>query len=117
MIRIFKFLLVGGFNTVNSYVAFLLLYRFIDNITISLFLAYLWAMLISYLLNKYFVFGSEVGALFLFLSVNFLLFIINRFLLEMASQYTSMPIEATQAMSLFILSIISYLLYSKIFNS
>ncbi|WP_417884108.1 GtrA family protein [Vibrio rumoiensis] len=117
MVRIFNFLLVGGFNTINSYVSFLILYRLVDNITLSLSISYLWAMSISYLLNKYFVFNSSSGSFLSFFLINFTLFILNRMFLELASRYTSVPIEIAQAMSLFILSIISYLSYSKIFKN
>lgn len=117
MSRIFNFVLVGGFNTLNSYVTFLISYRLTDSITLSLILAYIWSMGISYLLNKYFVFKSNSGGLIYFLIVNLTLLFLNRVILGLSVSYTSIPIELAQAGSLFILSVISYLSYSKIFQS
>ncbi|MEZ8144280.1 GtrA family protein [Enterovibrio sp. FF113] len=108
--------MVGCFNTANSYLTFLLLYKFIENINISLLISYVWAMCVSYLLNKYYVFGSGSGSVFSFLLVNISLFLLNRGLLEAALVYTKLPIEIVQALSLLFLSVLSYLSYSKIFR-
>ena len=86
-----RFLLVGGYNTVFSYLLYVLLYYFGLGAQLSLFLSFVISSLNSYLTQKFYVFNTRgdyikeyikclstwVGSYFL---NSFLLFVFMRFL-------------------------------------
>lgn len=118
MIEIFKYAVAGVINTCVGYAVFFVLLRWIGfGPAISNTIGYAVALLVAFLLNKYFVFskskarGSAVGRFAVSFCVAFLL---NQFVLLILLGWFNLRAEIAQIFAMAAYSVIFYLL-SKCF--
>ncbi|WP_431522876.1 GtrA family protein [Vibrio fluvialis] len=114
---IFKFSIVGVINTLVSYIIFITLNYITQREFFSLSVAYIIAMLISYLLNKKFVFkANEKKKVIEFVFINVAMLSLNSFMLFFLNKYFELDVEISQAVCVLVISVLNFFIYSHIFK-
>ena len=92
--KIKRFLLVGIFNAISGYTLIILLYTLLSlNFYLSNFIGYLFGLIISFILNKNFVFkakGKITGQFQKFIFSFFLSYFLNIFVFYICSEFTNL---------------------------
>lgn len=111
----FRFLAVGGFNTVLAYGLFVLFDRLFDGrYLLALGLAYLIATIVAFVLHRRLTFGvtgrqSLIADFLRFESVYVVMLVVNAGLLALLIDVAGWPSYLAQAMSIVVTTLISYL--------
>ncbi|EGR0778422.1 GtrA family protein [Vibrio cholerae] len=113
---IFKFSIVGVINTLVSYVIFITLNYITQREFFSLSIAYFITMLISYLLNKKFVFKANEKKVLAFVFINVAMLSLNSFMLFFLNKYSELDVEISQAVCVLVVSVLNFFIYSHIFK-
>ncbi|MBL4266466.1 GtrA family protein [Vibrio fluvialis] len=113
---IFKFSIVGVINTLVSYIIFITLNYITQREFFSLSVAYIIAMLISYLLNKKFVFKANEKKVIEFVFINVAMLSLNSFMLFFLNKYFELDVEISQAVCVLVISVLNFFIYSHIFK-
>lgn len=113
---IFKFSIVGVINTLVSYIIFITLNYITQREFFSLSVAYIIAMLISYLLNKKFVFKANEKKVIEFVFINVAMLSLNSFMLFFLNKYFKLDVEISQAVCVLVISVLNFFIYSHIFK-
>lgn len=113
-----RFGLVGVINTVAAYLAFVVLYQVSDQYILSSILSYFIGMLVSYTLNRRFVFNSEVkkGQFLPFCIVNLTSLGCSTAVLYLLVHYGGVMVYLAQALAVCVSMVINYLGYQKVFT-
>lgn len=113
-----RFGFVGGINTVSAYLAFIALYHFSGRYIVSSILSYLVGMLISYALNRSFVFKSEKksGQFVPFCLVNLTSLGCSTAVLYWLVQYGGFVVYFAQVLAIGVSMVVNYLGYQKVFT-
>ncbi|OEF29070.1 hypothetical protein A1QC_14170 [Vibrio rumoiensis 1S-45] len=113
-----RFGLVGVINTVAAYLAFVALYQVSDRYIVSSVLSYLVGMLVSYALNRSFVFKSEAkkGQFLPFCIVNLTSLGCSTATLYLLVHYGGVMVYLAQALAVCVSMVINYLGYQKVFT-
>lgn len=114
--RIVRFLLVGLFNTGLSYTVFVLSFYLLAEYFIALVISYSVALIVSFFLNRGFVFKSITGSIMGFVIVNMVSFVVNVFSLEYFVSSLLMSPYLSQAVCVVLVSLINYIGYSYVFR-
>jgi len=77
-LEVIKFILIGGINTLIGFIVFSILYFILDDETSSLFLAYIFGVMINFKTYSKYVFTSSDRQVF----VNFIMIYLGSFLLN-----------------------------------
>lgn len=110
-----RFLIVGAWNTLFGYLAFLAVYALADghlSHAMVLTIAYAISVVQSFVMQRMFVFGTEGHPgrqLFRFVLVNTVIFVSNLIFLPLATRATGLPVPLVQAVFVFGSTVISYL--------
>lgn len=113
---IFKFSIVGVINTLVSYIIFITLNYITQREFFSLSVAYIIAMLISYFLNKKFVFKANEKKVIEFVFINVAMLSLNSFMLFFLNKYFELDVEISQAVCVLVISVLNFFIYSHIFK-
>ncbi|GAD87921.1 hypothetical protein VHA01S_002_00300 [Vibrio halioticoli NBRC 102217] len=113
-----RFALVGGVNTIAAYLAFMAIYELSGRYLVSSVLSYFIGMLISYALNRTFVFNSEKkgGQFIPFCVVNLASLSCSTGALFILVHYVGLHVYVGQALAVCVSMAINYLGYKKIFT-
>ena len=92
--KIKRFIFVGIFNAISGYTLIILLYSLLNfNFYISNFIGYLFGLIISFMLNKYFVFkveGKILSQFKRFIFSFFLSYLLNIFVFYISSEFINL---------------------------
>ena len=92
--KIIRFLLVGLVNAISGYTLIILLYSLLNfNFYLSNFIGYLFGLMISFILNRNFVFkaqGKIIGQFFKFILSFFLSYFLNIFVFYISSEFINL---------------------------
>ncbi|MBD1197893.1 GtrA family protein [Vibrio cholerae] len=108
--------MVGVINTLVSYIIFITLNYITQREFFSLSVAYFIAMLISYLLNKKFVFKANGKKVLEFVFINVAMLSLNSFMLFFLNKYSELDVEISQAVCVLVVSVLNFFIYSHIFK-
>lgn len=113
-----RFGLVGGINTVSAYLAFIAIYHLSDRYIVSSILSYLVGMLVSYTLNRSFVFKSDkkAGQFIPFCLVNLTSLGCSTAVLYVLVQYGGFVVYFAQVLAIGVSMVVNYLGYQKVFT-
>lgn len=114
--RIVRFLLVGLFNTGLSYTIFSLVFFFWGERFVALSISYFIALIISFFLNRSFVFQTKGGSMLSFIFVNLFSFIVNILFLAVLVDVLLLSVYFSQFLCLFTVSVMNYIGYKYIFR-
>lgn len=114
-----RFGLVGAINTVAAYMAFVVLYQVSGQYILSSVLSYFVGMLVSYTLNRRFVFNSDVkkGQFLPFCIVNLTSLGCSTAVLYLLVHYGGVMVYLAQALAVCSSMVINYLGYQKVFTN
>ncbi|MGO2419351.1 MAG: GtrA family protein [Vibrio casei] len=114
-----RFGLVGAINTVAAYMAFVVLYQVSGQYILSSVLSYFVGMLVSYTLNRRFVFNSDVkkGQFLPFCIVNLTSLGCSTAVLYLLVHYGGVMVYLAQALTVCSSMVINYLGYQKVFTN
>ncbi len=73
-------------------------------------------MLISYLLNKKFVFKANGKKVLAFVFINIVMLSLNSFMLFFLNKYSELDVEISQAVCVLVVSVLNFFIYSHIFK-
>jgi len=113
---VFKFSIVGIINTLVSYITFIILNYATQREFFSLSIAYFTAMLISYFLNKRYVFKANERKILEFIFINIFMLSVNSAMLFILNKYSGVAVEFSQAICMLVISVLNFVFYSHIFN-
>ena len=92
--KIIRFLLVGIVNAISGYTLIILFYSFLNfHFYLANFIGYLFGLIISFILNKNFVFkakGKIIGQFQKFIFSFFLSYFLNIFVFYICSEFTNL---------------------------
>lgn len=113
-----RFGLVGGFNTLVSYLAFVGIYQLTNDYIVSSVLAYLIGMLVSFTLNRAFVFNStaQKGQLLAFCCVNLTALACSTFVLHILVSFVGLSVYIAQILTIGVSMVINFLGYRAVFK-
>lgn len=113
-----RFALVGVLNTVTAYLAFIAIYQVSERYLIASVLSYFVGMMVSYALNRTFVFNSDKkGGQFLpFCIVNLTSLACSTGTLYLLVHYGNVHVYVAQALAVCVSMGINYLGYKKVFT-
>lgn len=113
-----RFGLVGGFNTLVSYLAFVGIYQLTNDYIVSSVLAYLIGMLVSFTLNRVFVFKSaaEKGQLLAFCCVNLTALGCSTLALHILVSFVGLSVYIAQVLTIGVSMVINFLGYRAVFK-
>lgn len=113
-----RFGLVGGVNTLSAYLAFVAIYHLSDRYLLASVLSYFIGMLISYTLNKRFVFNSaqKSGQFIPFCIVNLTSLACSTAVLYGLVEYVGMMAYIAQVLAVMVSMVVNYLGYQKVFT-
>lgn len=111
--RFWIFLLIGSANTLISYAVFGVSYKVIDlNYTLSLSVAYLLGIFVSYSSHRRVTFKSKLGhreAFSRFLIIYLLIFVLNTVLLTALTESLAMDPLLGQAICILLLTVLGFI--------
>ena len=110
--KFIKYFLVGIINTSITYPAFILLSNIIDY-TLAIIIIFPLGVLLSYFLNKKFVFNKEKGNIIVFFIVMTTMFLTNFLTTWILVEFVNIIKEISQALAIFMAFIAHYLLNKK----
>lgn len=110
--KFIKYFLVGIINTSITYPAFILLSNIIDY-TLAIIIIFPLGALLSYFLNKKFVFNKEKGNIIVFFIVMTTMFLTNFLTTWILVEFVNIIKEISQALAIFMAFIAHYLLNKK----
>jgi putative flippase GtrA len=110
--KFLKYFLVGIINTSITYPAFILLSNIIDY-TLAIIIIFPLGVLLSYFLNKKFVFNKEKGNIIVFFIVMTTMFLTNFLTTWILVEFVNIIKEISQALAIFLAFIVHYLLNKK----
>ncbi|SJN56899.1 GtrA family protein [Vibrio ruber] len=114
-----RFALVGMLNTGTSYILFVILYQLLGYYLVASILSYMIGMLISFMLNRGFVFKSSArrGQLLPFCVVNLSSLACSTGVLYLLVEQLAMYVYFAQVVAIGVSMTINYLGYRTIFSS
>ena len=110
--KFIKYFLVGIINTSITYPAFILVSNIIDY-TLTIIIIFPLGVLLSYFLNKKFVFNKEKGNIIVFFIVMTTMFLTNFLTTWILFEFVNIIKEISQALAIFMAFIVHYLLNKK----
>ena len=110
--KFIKYFLVGIINTSITYPAFILVSNIIDY-TLAIIIIFPLGVLLSYFLNKKFVFNKEKGNIIVFFIVMTTVFLTNFLTTWILVEFVNIIKEISQALAIFMAFIVHYLLNKK----
>jgi putative flippase GtrA len=110
--KFIKYFLVGIINTSITYPAFILVSNIIDY-TLTIIIIFPLGVLLSYFLNKKFVFNKEKGNIIVFFIVMTAMFLTNFLTTWILVEFVNIIKEISQALAIFLAFIVHYLLNKK----
>jgi putative flippase GtrA len=110
--KFIKYFLVGIINTSITYPAFILVSNIIDY-TLAIIIIFPLGVLLSYFLNKKFVFNKEKGNIIVFFIVMTTMFLTNFLTTWILVEFVNIIKEISQALAIFLAFIVHYLLNKK----
>jgi|TARA_B110000467_G_scaffold92661_1_gene83699 putative flippase GtrA len=110
--KFIKYFLVGIINTSITYPAFILVSNIIDY-TLTIIIIFPLGVLLSYFLNKKFVFNKEKGNIIVFFIVMTTMFLTNFLTTWILVEFVNIIKEISQALAIFMAFIVHYLLNKK----
>jgi putative flippase GtrA len=113
-----RFGLVGGLNTLVSYLAFVAIYQWSSDYIASSVLAYLIGMLVSFTLNRVFVFKStaQKGQFLAFCCVNLTALACSTLVLHMLVSLVGISVYVAQVLTIGVSMVINFLGYRAVFK-
>ena len=111
--KFIKYGIVGIINTIITYPAFILLSNIIDY-TLAIIIIFPLGVLLSYFLNKTFVFTKEKGNPFVFFIVMTIMFLTNFLTTWILVEFGNISKEISQGLAICMAFVIHYLLNKKI---
>jgi len=111
--KFIKYAFVGIINTIITYPTFILLSNIIDY-TLAMIIIFPLGVLLSYFLNKKFVFTKEKGNLFVFFIIMTIMFLTNFSTTWILVEFGNIGKEISQGLAICMAFIIHYLLNKKI---
>ena len=111
--KVIKYSFVGIINTAITYPAFILLSNIIDY-TLAIIIIFPLGVLLSYFLNKTFVFTKEKGNPFVFFIVMTIMFLTNFLTTWILVEFGNISKEISQGLAICMAFVIHYLLNKKI---
>jgi putative flippase GtrA len=113
-----RFLIVGIFNTLLGYSTMLILFHFLNlSYTWSYFLSYMFGMIVSYFLNRHYVFRSKnkpIKEFILFFMVFIVSYLISYFVLYITIEYKILSTNYAFFVSMSIYSLLFYILNKRV---
>ena len=110
--KFIKYFLVGIINTSITYPAFILLSNIIDY-TLAIIIIFPLGVLLSYFLNKRFVFNKEKGNMIIFFMIMTTMFLTNFLTTWILVEFGNIIKEISQGLAICIAFIVHYLLNKK----
>tara|TARA_B110001454_G_C12293973_1_gene256490 strand:- start:9 stop:380 length:372 start_codon:yes stop_codon:yes gene_type:complete len=110
--KFIKYGIVGIINTIITYPAFILLSNIIDY-TLAIIIIFPLGVLLSYFLNKTFVFIKEKGNMFVFFIVMTAMFLTNFLTTWILVEFGNIIKEISQGLAICMAFIVHYLLNKK----
>jgi putative flippase GtrA len=110
--KFIKYSIVGIVNTVITYPAFIFLSNIIDY-TFAIIIIFPLGVLLSYFLNKKFVFNKEKGNMFIFFIIMTIMFLTNFSITWILVEFGNIIKEISQGLSIIAAFIVHYLLNKK----
>lgn len=113
-----RFGLVGVINTVSAYLAFVAIYQLSGRYLVASVLSYFIGMLISYTLNRSFVFQGEkkAGQFVPFCAVNLTSLACSTGILFILVDYAGVMVYLAQVLAIGVSMVVNYLGYRKVFT-
>ena len=111
-----RFLIIGAINAANSYLIFAIALYLLGNTHYQLCVVMQWVIssIFSYLTQKFFVFctkGNYVREYFRCCSTWLVSYLLNALILELFIRYAIKNVYISQLLSLFVVSIVTYILF------
>jgi putative flippase GtrA len=110
--KFLKYFLVGIINTSITYPAFILLSNIIDY-TLAIIIIFPLGVLLSYFLNKKFVFNKEKGNIIVFFIIMTTMFLTNFLTTWILVEFGNIIKEISQGLAICLAFIVHYLLNKK----
>ena len=110
--KFIKYFLVGIINTSITYPAFILLSNIIDY-TLAIIIIFPLGVLLSYFLNKKFVFNKEKGNIIVFFIIMTTMFLTNFLTTWILVEFGNIIKEISQGLAICLAFIVHYLLNKK----
>ena len=110
--KFLKYSIVGIVNTVITYPAFVFLSNIIDY-TFAIIIIFPLGVLLSYFLNKKFVFNKEKGNMLIFFIIMTIMFITNFSITWILVEFGNIIKEISQGIAIVVAFIVHYLLNKK----
>ena len=110
--KLIKYSIVGIINTIITYPSFILLSNIIDY-TLAIIIIFPLGVLLSYFLNKKFVFTKEKANMFVFFLVMTTMFLINFLTTWILVEFGNIIKEISQGLAICISFFVHYLLNKK----
>ena len=111
--KFLKYSIVGIVNTIITYPAFIFLSNIIDY-TFAIIIIFPLGVLLSYFLNKKFVFNKEKGNMLIFFIIMTIMFLTNFSTTWILVEFGNISKEISQGLAICMAFIIHYLLNKKI---
>ncbi|MFV0575226.1 MAG: GtrA family protein [Vibrio sp.] len=113
-----RFGMVGVVNTLVAYLAFVAIYHLLDNYIVASVLSYLVGMLVSYTLNRSFVFKAEASSsqIIPFCVVNFTALACSTLVLHTLVSSFGFIVYLAQVVAIGASMVVNYLGYKKVFT-
>jgi putative flippase GtrA len=110
--KFLKYSIVGIVNTIITYPAFIFLSNIIDY-TFAIIIIFPLGVLLSYFLNKKFVFNKEKGNMLIFFIIMTIMFITNFSITWILVEFGNIIKEISQGIAIVVAFIVHYLLNKK----
>jgi len=110
--KFLKYSIVGIVNTIITYPAFVFLSNIIDY-TFAIIIIFPLGVLLSYFLNKKFVFNKEKGNMLIFFIIMTIMFITNFSITWILVEFGNIIKEISQGIAIVVAFIVHYLLNKK----
>ena len=110
--KFLKYSIVGIVNTIITYPAFIFLSNIIDY-TFAIIIIFPLGVLLSYFLNKKFVFNKEKGNMLIFFIIMTIMFITNFSITWLLVEFGNIIKEISQGIAIVVAFIVHYLLNKK----
>mgnify|MGYP006108284321 CR=1 FL=1 len=110
--KLIKYSIVGIINTIITYPSFILLSNIIDY-TLAIIIIFPLGVLLSYFLNKRFVFNKEKGNMIIFFMIMTTMFLINFLTTWILVEFGNIIKEISQGLAICMAFIVHYFLNKK----
>ena len=112
--RLLRFLIIGGINTLFSYIVFFVLYYFIQQKEITVTLSFIIAVLFNFqTISRYVFSDSNEKKIIIFISIYFLGYILNLIHLWITVDIYHMNVYWAQILTLLYLPLLSFYLNKR----